>query len=202
MTVVRLVIAMAIAALMVPAAPAEASGFVYTVDVLPCSPLQNPPPGCQLNPTFRVVVVDADTGLVVTRITLPPVTRPVGMALSPNGTHLYVAGNDIVGAGMLTVIDARHHTLTGTLPLGRAAAGGLAVSGDDSRVFAQTVFDDHERIESFDTASHTLTSVVETRSQSTGAFGRHFSGLLVDSLTNRLIVSETGGFPPPWVRGS
>ena len=89
------------------AGAAHASGFVYTaVPAAPCA-TESPcaPP--------HVLVVDADTAAVVIRLPLPVHTQPAGMALSPDGAHLYVSNRAAEHSGVtsMTVIDARHHRL-------------------------------------------------------------------------------------------
>lgn len=115
--------------LMVGAAAAvEAAAFVYVAV---------PPPACAVvspcDPPV-VFVVDTASGAVVKRFFLPIHTTPEGIAISPNGAHVYVSNRAADGFGQtsLTVIDARRHTLVASYAIG--AAGKLAIRGDDSRV--------------------------------------------------------------------
>lgn len=112
---------------------ASPSGYVYLAvgggtlgsgctDATPCPP--------------HVRVFDAATGEVVVTIPLPSGAVPEGMALSHDGSHLYVSGRSATagGAASLTVIDARHHTAIASYALGANDFGELAVRGNDSRV--------------------------------------------------------------------
>jgi DNA-binding beta-propeller fold protein YncE len=110
---------------------ASSSGYVYvTVAASACaqaSPCASP----------RVLVVDAATAEVATSIDLPVHTAPRGIAISPDGTRLYVSnfGAEFGAANSLTVIDARHNVLVSTVSLSSAQYGRLAVGADPSRVF-------------------------------------------------------------------
>jgi DNA-binding beta-propeller fold protein YncE len=112
-----------------PVSSASPSGYVY-VAVPAASCAQASP--CALP---QVLVVDAATAEVATRIDLPVHTVPPGIALSPDGTRLYVSnfGAEFGAFTSLTVIDARHHVVlkTFSLPL----SGPLAVGPKAERVF-------------------------------------------------------------------
>src|SRR5258708_6162876 len=137
-------------------APASASpaGYVYVAVPAPvCS--ATPCPGPQ------VLVLDGATALLVTAIDLPAQTSPRGLAMSPDGAHLYVSNLGVPwgAANSMSVVDARRHKLIATHPLGPNDWGRLAVRGDDSRVYlmldsAQGAT--HSGLEAFDTSSHTI----------------------------------------------
>ena len=113
------------------ATDASASGFVYAaVPAVACaaaSPCAPP----------ELLVLDADTSLIVLRLPLPVHTVPAGLAISPDGRHLYVSNRatEFDGVTSMTVIDARRHAIVGTFPTGANVAGPLAVRADDSQVF-------------------------------------------------------------------
>ena len=135
------------------AGAAHASGFIYTaVPAAPCA-TESPcaPP--------HVLVVDADTSAVVIRLPLPVHTQPAGMALSPDGAHLYVSNRAAEHSGVtsMTVIDARHHRLIASYILPTAEAGLLAVRGDDSHVFIANAL----RLSLFRTSTHDIAGSVQ-----------------------------------------
>lgn len=143
--------------LMVGAAAAvEAAAFVYVAV---------PPPACAVvspcDPPV-VFVVDTASGAVVKRFFLPIHTTPEGIAISPNGAHVYVSNraSDGFGQTSITVIDARRHTLVASYAIG--AAGKLAIRGDDSRVFILESTPTGGTLHAFDTTTHTIVDSVAT----------------------------------------
>jgi hypothetical protein len=112
-------------------ASASPSGYVYVA--VPAAACAQPSP-CAAP---QVVVVDAATAEVVTRIDLPVHTSPRGIAISPDGTRLYVSnfGAEFGASTSLTVIDARHNVLLRTVSLGSSQYGLLAAGAGASRVF-------------------------------------------------------------------
>lgn len=111
------------------ASSASPSGYVY-VAVAAAACAQASPCAAP-----RVVVVDGASGEIVTSIDLPMHTSPRSIAISPDGTRLYVSnfGAEFGASHSLTVIDARKNTLLRTLDL--TQYGQLAVGADPSRVF-------------------------------------------------------------------
>jgi hypothetical protein len=85
----------------------------------------------------RVLVVDAASAEVAASIDLPVHTTPRGIAISPDGTRLYVSnfGAEFGASTSLTVIDARHNVALTTFNLPSAQSGRVAVGADPSRVF-------------------------------------------------------------------
>ncbi len=108
-------------------ASASSSGYVYVaVPAAACaqaSPCAAP----------RVLVVDAATAEVATSIELPVHTAPRGIAVSADGTRLYVSnfGAEFGASNSLTVIDARHNVLLRTLSLSSTQYGKIAVGSPD-----------------------------------------------------------------------
>ncbi|MEO6349431.1 MAG: BACON domain-containing carbohydrate-binding protein [Candidatus Limnocylindrales bacterium] len=112
-------------------ASASSSGYVYVaVKAAACA---------QATPCAapRVLIVDAATAEIATSIDLPVHTIPAGLAISPDGTRLYVSnfGAEFAAANSLTVIDARRNVLLSTVMLASTQYGPLAVGADPSRVF-------------------------------------------------------------------
>src|SRR5262249_30027289 len=141
----------------------EASGFVYlAVPAAPCVP----PASCAAPELW---IVDADTVAVVLKLALPVGTVPAGIAISPDGSHVYVSNTGAEGS--ITIVDARRHVLVGTFPVGIGVAGRLAVRGDDSRVFILVTPSGafaFSTVRVFDTSTHTIvgSTVEDTRVES------------------------------------
>jgi hypothetical protein len=89
-------------------------------------------PVCVATPVCapEVLVYDAVTGGLVTRIPLTVGTTPSALAISPDGRRLYVSSFGIGGG--ITVIDTTRHVSLGT-PVD--TGGGMAVSRDGTRLF-------------------------------------------------------------------
>ena len=158
---------------------ADASGFVYVAV---------PAAGCLPTPcaTPVLVVVDASTMRTVIRIPLPAQTLPVGIAIAPNGAHLYVSNRaQSGGTTSLTVIDARRHVLDATHAV--PAAGRLAVRFDDSRVFIQSRDTVPPQVDAFSTATHSIVGTIPI-----GVPG----GIAAAASVDRLYVFEQTGVLP------
>jgi DNA-binding beta-propeller fold protein YncE len=167
-------------------AHASSSGYVYVAmraaacaQPTPCAPPQ-------------VLVFDGATAQIVTSIDLPVHTAPAGIAMSPDGAHLYVStvGVEFGASTSLTVIDARRHTWLATHPLAAHQFGELAVRHDDSRVYvmgrsAGNSFD-HE-VQAFDTSTHAIVATVVKSGVSSGA-------IAYSRATDRVYVLMDGGF--------
>lgn len=172
-TFLRTLLCAASCVLVASVALASDAGFVYVV--LPGSPA-------------HVEVFDASTIARVTVINRPGAAAPYGAAMSPDGTRLYVSIR-AADAGAISVIDARHHTLLRTYPLGTSQYGRIAVSADGGRVFLLRGDNTTSILEAFDTSSHTITA------------SRLFSGrpvdIAVNVLTNDVLVLVSEGFNTP-----
>lgn len=183
------ILCLAVSALLTPAATlcASEAGYVYVaVPAVECA-LVSPcaPP--------KLVVVDGATALQVLTIDLPVHTVPKGMAISPDGRHLYVSNLAIEPGGQtsITVIDATRHVAIATYPLGTRQAGPLAVRGDDSRVFmlldavdpAVPASDPPSvaTLAAFDTASHAVVQAV--------TLGLPATAVVVNSELDRVYVA-------------
>src|SRR4051812_737209 len=109
------------AAVLALADAARASDFVYAaVPAAPCvslSPCAAP----------HLMVIDAETAAEVVRLALPAHTIPAGIAISPDGTRVYVSNRaaDPDGIASMTIVDATRHTVIGSFPTGGSAAGML-----------------------------------------------------------------------------
>ena len=107
---IRILALVLLATTITSAAEAAALGYVYVpIHPAPCavaSPCAAP----------RLLVFDPATAAQVIAIDLPVHTTPVGLAISLDGTHLYVSnrGVEFSAGNSVSVIDARHHLLLAT----------------------------------------------------------------------------------------
>lgn len=101
-------------------------------------------------------VIDTDPGSATVN-TVAAVLKvgdePVGLAVSPDGKHLYVSD---LHDGAVRVIDTATNEVSATIPLG-ATVGGIAVSPDGKRVY---VADAQGVIAVIDTVTNTLTGAI------------------------------------------
>jgi YVTN family beta-propeller protein len=79
-------------------------------------------------------VIDAATNTVTATIAVG--NRPIGVAISPDGTRAYVANSD---SNSLSVIATSENTVIATIPVG-SFPQGLAVSPDGSHVYVANTF--------------------------------------------------------------
>ncbi len=105
---------------------------------------------CWIRDAGSVSVINAASNTVIATIPIP--REPVGVAVSPNGSRLYVVngcGPDCVGSdvqGAVSVIDiaagsAAENMVIATIPLADEYAIGVAVSPDGSRVYVTHLLD-------------------------------------------------------------
>ena len=97
------------------ASPAEAQPFAYVANA---DPISN-----------NVSVIDTATNTVVA--TIPVGTIPFGVAVTPDGTKVYVT-ND--GSNNVSVIKTATNTVVKTVPVGTAPYG-VAVTPDGTKVY-------------------------------------------------------------------
>jgi hypothetical protein len=160
---------MAVSALRAFGSPA---GYVYVLMTTPGAA-----------PTVQVF--DGATAQLVTGIPLPADSvTPAGLAISPDGSRIYVSTKAGSGtATRLTVVDARHHVLLTSFVLAEQDAGTLAVSPDGSKVFMLR------------TASSTTMSLLSISTANGAILGSTtFDALgavmIVDAARNRLDVAR------------
>jgi YVTN family beta-propeller protein len=87
-----------------------------------------------------VSVIDAATNTVIA--TIPVGTQPAGVAVSPDGSRVYVTNAnspDFSQPGTVSVIDAATNTVIATIPVG-TTPGGVSVTPDGSRVYVANAF--------------------------------------------------------------
>lgn len=138
------------------------AGFVYVLD---------PATGCNTCAGPQVLVFDGATTRIVTRIPLERGRIPNGIAISPDGAHLYVSMGG-VPARML-VIDARRHAVKA--PYSPSPSGQIAVHQDDSAVYIRAGTELHR----FDTATHTITASAVVGNGAGVSFNRSTGTVLV-----------------------
>lgn len=81
--------------------------------------------------TGQVHVLDSEDHKILKSIFLPPNSRPMGLALSANGSKLYASAG---WAGTICVIDTAAQRLTNTIKVG-SRPWGIAMSPDGARLF-------------------------------------------------------------------
>src|SRR5262245_57909884 len=105
----------------------SASSFVYVVGTTPFS-------GCVGRCSKDLVIVDAETGLVVlSQRVADEDGTPAGVAMTPDGSRLFVS--TLAAPGLLYTFDLTTHQGPGVLPLEPGVGGALAVSSDSRRLF-------------------------------------------------------------------
>jgi DNA-binding beta-propeller fold protein YncE len=144
-------------------ARASSTGYVYVLE---------PMTGCNTCEP-QLLVFDGETTRLVTRIPLQSGKTPAGVAISPDGAHIYVS--NFQGAfSTLTVIDARQHVKLATYSVG-GVAGHLAVAEDDSAVFVRS----GTLLARFDTTTHTITTLATVGNGGGVAFNNATDTVLV-----------------------
>ena len=78
-----------------------------------------------------VSVIDVERHAVVATIPQPEGTKPMGVAISPDGERLFVANGR---AGTVSVIDTKSRDIVGSVDVGERP-WGLALSRDGSRLY-------------------------------------------------------------------
>jgi hypothetical protein len=104
-----------------------------------------------------VLVYDASTAALVTRVTLPLNTSPAGIVISRDGSRLYVSLHaQPTGSPSLAVVDLTSNLFLAQYPV--SAAGPLAISRDGARVFISCRYS----IVVFDVASRSVVSIIQS----------------------------------------
>ncbi|HPZ94064.1 MAG TPA: beta-propeller fold lactonase family protein, partial [Mycobacterium sp.] len=106
--------------------------------------------------------VFVDPPAVVATIALGGGTRPLGVAVSPDGTRVYVANN---GQNSVSVISTATNLVTGTIGVG-AAPSGLAVTPSGARVYVAN--NTANTVSVIDTVSDTVIATVAVGARPTG----------------------------------
>jgi len=110
-----------------------------------------------------VSVIDTATNTVTATIPVPPNAGPatdVGVAVSPDGSKVYVATSAILGAtGAISVIDAATNTVTATIPVG-VQPEGVAVAPDGSKLYVYVANYETTNVSVIDAATNTVTATI------------------------------------------
>lgn len=150
-----------------PSAYASPTGFVYALD---------PATGCNTCEGPQVLVFDGGTTRLVTKIPLDKGTTPAGIAISPDGAHLYVTE---IGLGTrMVVINARTHAIVATYPV--SVVGLLAVNNNDTAVYIRA----GTSLARFDTATHTITATAVVGNGGGISFNRLANAVVVPAATS------------------
>ena len=91
--------------------------------------------------------------------TVPVGTKPLGVAVTPDGTKIYVANVDYGDSGTVSVIDTATNEVTATVPVGyKYSPCGIAVTPDGTKVYVTNR--DINCVSVIDTATNTVTAMV------------------------------------------
>ncbi len=105
----------------------------------------------------NVSVIDTATNTVVATVAVVNIpTGPLGVAVTPDGSHVYVANNGL-GANSVSVIATATNTVVATVPVGSAPAG-VAITPDGAHVYVTNGFDGTVSV--IATASNTVVATV------------------------------------------
>jgi YVTN family beta-propeller protein len=106
-----------------------------------------------------VSVIDTSDNSVLTTIGLP---RPLGVAITPDGSRVYVAG---YWSNSFSVIDTSSNTVVATVSVG-SLPYGVAITPDGSRVYLTDFWSDSVSV--IDTSSNTVVATVAVGSSPDG----------------------------------
>ncbi len=109
-----------------------------------------------------VAVIDTATNTVSTTISLNyfDLIGLTGLAVSPDGSRVYVTGFGSGSSGVVFVLDTATNTVSATVTL-NGSGNGLAVSPDGSRVYVScTNFYNSSFVSVISTATNTITSTI------------------------------------------
>jgi YVTN family beta-propeller protein len=104
--------------------------------------------------------------------TIPVGIHPLGVAVSPDGSKVYVANNPGTSTGTVSVIDAATNTVSATVPVGFGPVG-VAVKPDGSKVYVANEL--ANTVSVIDTATNNVIATIPV-GNSPDAFGVFISG--------------------------
>ncbi|MDW5549607.1 PKD domain-containing protein [Methanosarcina sp.] len=119
-----------------------------------------------------------DTATNTLKATVPVGSLPAGVAVSPDGTKVYVANR---GSNTVSVIDAATNTVTATMDVG-SGPNGIAVNPDGTKVYVTNMYSDTVSV--IDAATNTVTTTVNV--------GSYPWGVAVSPSGTKVYVSSTG----------
>jgi len=122
-----------------------------------------------------LTVVDTATRTVVAILTVG--TNPSGVAVSPDGSRVYVAN---AGSGTLSVVSAASNTVSATIPVG-ANPVGVAASSNGQRIY----------VANSGAASVSVIDAATLAVSSTVLVGGHATGVAVSDDSTRVVVSNS-----------
>ena len=100
-------------------------------------------------------MIDTANNAVTARI--PVDSASIGVAVTPDGTKVYVANRYSLGYSNVSVIDTARNTVTATIPVGIQAAG-VAVAPDGTKVYVANQVSNTVSV--IDTASNAVTATI------------------------------------------
>jgi len=108
-----------------------------------------------------VSVINTATDTVIA--TIPVGLAPFGVAVSPDGSKVYITHENIFGT--VSVIDTARTTVIATIPVGRLPLG-VAVKPDGSKVYVASLADGIVSV--IDTATNTVSATIPVGLSSVG----------------------------------
>ncbi|MCC4767366.1 PKD domain-containing protein [Methanosarcina sp. DH1] len=144
-----------------------------------------------------VSVIDTATNTLIA--TVPVGSYPIGVAVNPEETKVYVANR---GSSTVSVIDTATNTITATIPV-ESGANGIAVSPDGKKVYVTNL--DTGTVSVIDVATNTVTATINvgdtpfgiavspdgTKAYVTNAYGYTVS--VIDTATNTVTATVPVG---------
>jgi YVTN family beta-propeller protein len=156
------------------------------------------PTPCEVGTTGTISVIDTATNTVIATISDP--YEPLGVAVSPDGSRVYVADactSDCLGSGSgssaVSVIDTATNTVIGAIALPDAAlSSGIVVSQDGSKLYVASAIgplnvNDDGIVWVIDTATQTVITTIDTTLP-------YADGLVLNPTRPRLYVDSVVGY--------
>ena len=110
---------------------------------------------CDQNNSNNVSVIDTATNAVTA--TIPVGSDPSGIAITPDGAHVYVTNVGTTASGSVSVIATSSNSVVATINLGNVGPLGIAITPDGSRAY---VLDGLGDVSVIATSSNTVTATV------------------------------------------
>jgi YVTN family beta-propeller protein len=132
----------------------------------------------QITNSVSIIAINSD-GTLTLKATIPVGDSPLGVAVSPDGSKIYVAntkGKEIpngVAVGTVSVIDTATETVTATIAVGTSTTpsgpSGVAFSTDGSKIYVANT--DSNSVSVIDTATNAVTTITNPSFNLPVAFG-------------------------------
>lgn len=171
------------------------SGFIVATLCLGLTAVAGAAPFGYITDSFEDWVAVIDLANDTATVTVDVGMAPIGVAVTPGGTHVYVANR---GSNNVSVIAAASNTVVATIPVGSVPQGeddslpepqGLTVSPDGSKVYVAhgvTGYAFATYLSEIDTSTNTVTRELETV---TGKSNQAFA-VLTNPAGTRIYISN------------